>query len=315
MTRRLPPLNALRAFEVAARHLSFTDAAKEMCITPAAISQQVKRLEDELCVSLFHRLPRGLVLTDEGMRYASRLTALFGEIDAATQELHVARRVDTLTLVTMPSLAARWLIPRLTSFDAANPDIRVRVLAETSLDDLDHSGADLVIRYGDGRFPNVVGMLPFPRTVFPVCSPAIVAGDKAIRVPADLARHVLLQLDDDRFPAGYDDWSWKRWLPLVGTRRIVDRLGPSFTFVHLMLQAAAAGQGVAIASLALTADDIVSGRLIRPLPDEVQIENGYWLLRPSSSPETRKSLLFREWLMAEVRNFVIAATPIPPGRS
>ncbi|MGE3925925.1 MAG: transcriptional regulator GcvA [Lautropia sp.] len=303
-TRRpLPPLNALRAFEAAARHLSFTAAASELNVTPAAISQQVRRLEDHLGVALFRRLPRGLALTGLGARYGERIDDAFTDIGAATDDLSRPRD-ETLTICTMPSLATRWLIPRLTSFSTAHPDVRVRVLAETSLADLEHSTADLVIRYGNGHHPGVLGELPFPRTVFPVCSPSVVAGRRAIRTPADLLDHVLLRLDDKRFPAGYEDSSWKRWLPLIGAKRLPERPGPTFSFVHLMIQAAAAGQGIAIASLALTGDDIAAGRLVRPLPDELPTDSGYWLLRPAGSRPTEHAERFRSWLDDEVRRFV-----------
>ncbi len=306
MRRRLPPLNALKAFEAAARHLSFAAAAREMCITAAAISQQVRRLEQEIGVRLFLRKPRGLALTDEGRRYGRDLARLF---DAMADATHTVRRHATageITLCTVPSLAARWLVPRLASFNRAHPDVAVRVMAETSPAAIDASDADLVIRYGDDRHPGIVGELPFPRAIFPVCSPDLAGGAHPIRVPADLAKHLLLQIDDARFPAGHDDCDWPRWFRRVGLADANMRYSPSFSFSHLMLQAAVAGQGVAITSLALSGDDLAAGRLVRPLPHEVAGERGYWLSRGRDAADTERCDRFVEWLMREVRAFAAA---------
>ncbi|HLI13688.1 MAG TPA: transcriptional regulator GcvA [Alphaproteobacteria bacterium] len=300
MARRLPPLNALKAFEAAARHLSFLKAADELRVTPGAVSQQVKALEAQLGLALFRRLPRGLLLTDAGQRYGKRLDTLFDGIEAATRELARDEAAGVLTVSAMPSFAARWLIPRLGAFTLAHPEINLRVLAETGFTDFANTDVDLAIRYGPRRDPGLTAELLFPRTVFPVCSPKLMAGSHPIRSLADLAHHTLLH--DEPYP-GYEDFDWTRWLAAVGARNIDARRGPVFVFTHMSLQAAAEGQGVALGTTVLAGDDIAAGRLVRPLPHEIKSNNAYWLLCPPAMAERRKLRAFHDWIMAEVHRF------------
>src|SRR5262249_42046850 len=176
MARRLPPLNALRAFEAAARHLSFLKAANELHVTPGAVSQQVKGLEVQLGIKLFRRLTRGVLLTDAGQLYAKRLGELFDGIDAATRDLRRGEASPVLTVSAIPSFAARWLIPRLGTFNAAHPEITLRVIAESALPDFVTTDAEIAIRYGAAEYPGLTAELLFPGIIFPVCGPQLMEG-------------------------------------------------------------------------------------------------------------------------------------------
>ncbi len=305
MRPRLPPLYALRAFESAARHCSFVAAAQELNVTPAAVSQQVKALEDHLGVALFDRKARGVSVTEAGLQYGARLTHLFAELADATQDVY-RQKGEVLTIFTSPTFASRWLIPRLAGFHRAQPALRVRVLVESNSELLASRDLDLLIQYSDGKRRSAIDFLPFPGVVFPVCAPSLPMPRTPMEV-GDLQRLPLLRLDDARFPAGFHDFAWRRWLQAAGVASPVDATGPSFSFVHMMLLGAAAGQGVALASLAVAGDDLVAGRLVRPVEKEVPVENRYWMFRTGADggrklPE--KVRLFQGWLMEEIARFV-----------
>lgn len=317
MPPRLPPLYALRAFEAAARHGGFVAAAQELHVTAAAISQQVKALEDQLGVALFDRKARGVAVTEAGLRYGARLTGLFGELAEATQEIY-QKKGEVLTIFTSPTFASRWLIPRLAGFHREQPGLQVRVLVESSSEQLASRDLDLLIQYSDGKRPSAIAPLPFPGVVFPVCAPSLPLPADPMTVAA-LPELPLLRLDDARFPAGFHDFGWRRWLQAAGLPAPPDPSGPSFSFVHMMLLGAAAGQGVALASLALAGDDLVAGRLIRPVETVVPVENRYWMFhtgaeRGGALPE--KVLLFQDWLMREIGRFVAECrtSKVPPKR-
>jgi LysR family glycine cleavage system transcriptional activator len=305
MSKRLPPLYALRAFEAAARQGGFLAAAQELHVTSAAVSQQVKALEDHLGIALFDRKPRGVVLTEVGTRYGAQLTRLFAELAEATQGVY-RRAGEVLTIFTSPTFATRWLIPRLAGFHRAEPSIQVRVLVESDGEHLASRDLDLTIQYGDGRCPGAIEALPFPGTVFPVCAPTLLGNRKPPLTLAELQELPLMRLDDARFPAGFHDHGWRRWLHAAGVTAPADAKGPSFSHVHMMLLAAAAGQGMAIASLAVAGDDLAAGRLLRPVAEEIAVTNRYWLssARTQRAQPPQKVLLFRDWLVEETRRFV-----------
>ena len=253
---RLPPLNALRAFEAAARHLSFLKAAEELHVTPGAVSQQVKSLEDQLGLALFRRLPRGVLLTDAGQLYGKRLGQIFEEIRRATAEIVRDKDLSGLTVSTMLSFAARWLIPRLGSFNLAHPDITVRVLADGRLTDFATEDVDLALRYGHGNYPGLHVELIFPETVFPVCSPALMAGPHPLLSFDDLRHHTLLH---DVFTV-----DWAIWLHSASFDDVDPHRGPTFLSSDHAIQAALRGEGVVLGRSALVADDLGAGRLVRP---------------------------------------------------
>ncbi|MCP4326979.1 MAG: transcriptional regulator GcvA [Alphaproteobacteria bacterium] len=298
MARRLPPLNALRAFEAAARHLSFTRAAAELNVTQAAISHQVKTLEERLGVVLFRRLNRALRLTDAGQAYLPTVRDAFDAIAAATDRLYADDSAGRLTVSTLHSFAAAWLLPRLPRFRALHPDIDVLLDAEDKLVDLAHAGVDVAIRYGQGDWPGVRAELWMTEEIFPVCSPSLLEGAAPMRVPADLNRHTLLH-DDMRV-------NWGVWLRATGAGDVDATTGPGFTDSRLVVQAAIAGHGVALARSHLVADDIVAGRLVRPFDDGLPAGYAYYIVAEPGSWERPKVKAFRDWLKAEA-----AGAPLP----
>jgi len=290
--RRLPPLNALRAYEAAARHLSFTRAADELFVTQAAVSHQVKALEEHLGIRLFRRLNRALLLTEEGQSYLPAVSQALDLIDDATRRLRRADERGTLTVSALPSFAARWLVPRLGRFFAAHPDIDVRIAPSPALVDFERDDVDLAVRYGKGRYPGLRTHHLFGEEMFPVCSPALMEGDHPLREPRDLRPHTLLH-DDDHEP-------WRRWLHAAGVEDRVDpERGPVFTDGSLMVQAAIAGQGVALARSVLAADGLAAGCLVRPFALSLPAEQAYYLVCPETTAERPKIVAFRDWLLAE----------------
>src|ERR1700704_4450063 len=210
MTARLPSLNGLRAFEAAARHLSFTVAASELNVTQTAISHQIRRLEQELGIRLFIRQNRALGLTPEAKDYLPGVRAAFNDLRLATDRLQRKDNDRVLTVSTLASLAAKWLLPRLSAFQEAHPRIDVRIPPSTALVDFKNGDVDAAIRYGRGHWPGLRADWLTADQLFPVCSPALLTGDRPLRCPQDLANHVLLHTSQ-----GYDD-DWRLWLTPAG---------------------------------------------------------------------------------------------------
>src|SRR5881397_2451533 len=210
MTARLPSLNGLRAFEAAARHLSFTQAASELNVTQTAISHQIKRLEEELGVRLFVRQNRALTLTPQAQDYLPGIRAAFNDLRLATDRLKRRDNDHVLTVSTLASLAAKWLLPRLSAFQASHPGIDVRITTSTALVDFRNGDVDAAIRYGRGQWPGLRAEWLMADEGFPVCSPALLAGKRPLQTPEDLRDHVLLHTSN----ANYDDW--RQWLTAAG---------------------------------------------------------------------------------------------------
>jgi LysR family glycine cleavage system transcriptional activator len=302
MARLLPPLNALRSFEAAARHLSFIKAGEELFVTPGAISQQVRQLEDQLGVKLFRRLTRGVLLTDAGQRYARRIAALFDGLATATREVRRDSSTAVLKVSSATSFAARWLIPRLGLFRQAHPGIVLQVLADNKLTDFTQDDVDLGIRFGPGGWPGLKAWFLFKEEVFPVCAPKLLAGPVPLTQVADLALHTLLEdeADDDLSW----DLSWERWLTAVGAGDVRVKPGLRFTYAHMALQAAVAGQGVALGTSVLAADDLAIGNLVRPLAEAAPSRFAYWVVCPEDAAERPRVRAFREWITAEAKRFL-----------
>jgi len=292
MARRLPSLTALRAFEAAARHLSFSRAADELNVTHAAVSHQIKALEADLGVPLFRRLTRAVRLTDAGQAYLPVLREAFDAIAEATGRL-AGDDDGRLMVSATPAFAARWLVPRLGRFYAAHPKIDVRLDPSMALIDFRRDDVDIAVRYGRGDWPGLRVERLLSLDMFPVCSPALLDGPEPLRAPADLARHTLLH-DDLR-----EDWP--RWLVAAGVEGIDLSRGPTFNETSLLMQAAAAGLGVAIAVSALVAADLAEGRLVRPFEIAVAEEAGFYLVYPEASAARAKVRAFRDWMFAEAR--------------
>jgi len=295
MTARLPSLNGLRAFEAAARHLSFTLAAAELNVTQTAISHQIKRLEEELGIRLFVRQNRALALTGEARDYLPGVRAAFNDLRLATDRL--LRRDDdkVLTVSTLASLAAKWLLPRLTDFQEAHPGIDVRITTSASFVDFQRDNVDAAIRYGRGQWPGLRADWLMADELFPVCSPALVKGDKPLRCPEDLKDHVLLHTNNS------DDW--RLWLTAAGlSARISRQPGITFDMTFMTVQAAIDGIGVAMGRTSYVQDDIAKGRLVVPFRIALPADAGFYLVSPDGRRDAPKLAAFRQWVVAAAQN-------------
>jgi LysR family transcriptional regulator, glycine cleavage system transcriptional activator len=290
MGRRLPSLTGLRAFEAAARHLSFTRAASELHVTQTAISHQIRALEEALGLKLFRRLPRGLVLTEEAQLFLPPVRDAFDAIAAATERLK-SERTGALTVSVTPSFAAKWLVPRLARLRLAQPELDLRISATPQLADFARDEVDVAIRVGRGGYAGLRVDRLFGDSLFPVCSPALLEGPAPLRVPDDLRHHVLL--------AGDEEPGWATWLEHAGAQGVEPPRGPLVDDSAMVLQAAIEGQGVALTRSVLAAADLAAGRLVRPFALALPFELAYWLVCPEARAEQPRIRAFREWILAE----------------
>ncbi|WP_341666488.1 transcriptional regulator GcvA [Alcaligenes sp. SDU_A2] len=290
MKRRLPPLNAVRAFEAAARHLSFTAAAQELHVTHSAISQQVKQLEGWLDMHLFLRQNSTLVLTDKGRAYLLELRQALDTIDIATQNLQSTRHDTTLTLSVLPNFALHWLVPRLPGFQQRHPDIRLRLLSGTVPLQQLYESCDLAIRpYQNApefQFDHICGA-----DMLPVMSPAF-ARRHAIRTPADLQAAPKLHIT-------HSPQDWPRWLGAHGLQDRYPAQGMLFDSHAVALQAAINGLGALMGLTPFIQDMIDTGKLMAPFPDTVQTERTWYLVAPRGRLP-HKATCFRDWLLEQV---------------
>ncbi len=289
--RRLPALNALKAFEAAARHESFTKAAHELNVTQGAVSHQVKALETELALRLFDRERQRLVITEAGKSYLEVVRDAFDRLASGTERLLQRQKSGVLTVTTSPNFAAKWLVHRLGRFAEAQPGIDLRLSATLHHVDFAREDFDLAIRHGDGRWPGLSVTRLCEEELFPVCSPRLLRGRGALRSPADLANHALLHIDDRR------NWAW--WLESVGLTGIDLLRGPIFNQASMAIDAAIDGQGVALARTALCAWDLLAGRLVRPFTFALKVPYAYWIVCPKANADLSKIATFRDWLLAE----------------
>ena len=300
--RRLPPLNAVRAFEAAARHLSFTRAADELFVTQGAVSHQVKLLEEWFGFLLFDRHKRELQLTEKGEQYLRAVRVMLNDLHAATRAL-LDEDTDRLLCVSVPeSFAANWLIARLKSFAARHPAIDIRLTSQNQIDDFGNvipeegpNWVDLRIRYGRGRWPGLSVTKLFDEDVFPVCSPALLEAGPRLSELGDLEHHTLIH-DDMQM-------SWESWLRSVGWTEPASARGPHFSHSHMALQAALNGEGIVLGRSVLAADDLAAGRLVRPLAHSVPAEHSYYLLCQQGMVGNPRVQAFSAWLLEEAREF------------
>ena len=312
MTYRLPPLAALRAFESAARHLSFKKAAEELHVTPAAISQQIKALESYLGIVLFRRLTRALEISPQAQAMLPKLRegfdCLAAAIDSTRQEAE-----GVLTVTAPPSFASRWLVPRLPRFSALHPDVELRL--SSGADSVDRPGETLrqddgsvdlraaesllAIRYGTGNYPGLQVEQIFAPDWVPVCSPRLPSVERPLALPQDLARHVLIHdetIGDEARPPG-----WREWLASAGVSGVDGERGPRFSNAVLAVEAALDGQGVALALRPLVEADVASGRLVIPFEIAVPSPFAYFLVMPRAVAQRRSVAAFRSWLLDEAQ--------------
>lgn len=295
MGRRLPSLNALRAFEAAARHESFTRAAAELSVTQGAVSHQVKALEEELGLRLFLRARQRLVITEAGRAYLEIVRDAFDRIAGGTERLLQRRKSGILAVSASPNFAAKWLVHRLGRFAEANPGVDLRLDASIQHVDFARDETDVAIRHGDGSWPGLHVTRLCAEELFPVCSPKLLKGRAALRTPADLARHTLLHIDEPL--------DWARWLEAAGAAGVDaggdPRRGPVFSQRSMAIDAAIDGQGVALARTALCAWDLLAGRLVRPFRFRLPVPYAYWIVCPKANAQLPKIATFRDWLLAE----------------
>jgi len=283
MTRAHLPLNGLRAFEVSARHLSFTRAAIELCVTQAAVSHQVKGLEERLGATLFRRLPRGLALTDEGLALLPTVRDSFEKIGDVLDRFEGGRVLEVLRVGVVGTFAVGWLLPRLPAFHDAHPFIDLRLFTNNNRTDLAGEGLDCAVRFGDGAWHGTEATPLFEAPMSPLCAPAIA---ERLAEPAALAGETLLR--------SYRAADWPDWFAAAGVAAPAIR-GPVFDSSWVMVEAALQGVGVALAPPMMFERDLRQGRLVRPF--DLSVSAGrYWLTWLKSRPLTPAMRAFRDWL-------------------
>jgi LysR family transcriptional regulator, glycine cleavage system transcriptional activator len=292
MPRRLPPLTTLCAFDAAARHLSFTQAAGELHVTHGAVSHAVRHLEEDLGVKLFERGTRSVRLTPAGAVYAAEIAAALDRITAATLAVTAPRSAGVLTVSTSDGFAGRWLVPRLKRFHRKHRDIDVRLSTSGALVDFIRDGIDLAIRYGEGGYQGVASELLSEEDVSPVCSPELLRGKHPLRRPADLRHHRLIH---DNFRIG-----WATWLESAGVEGVDAERGVRFDAAAYAVEAAVQGEGVLLGRSALVSADLAAGRLVRPFDLALSSRWRYYVVYPEGALRQRKVKAFRDWLFEEM---------------
>jgi LysR family glycine cleavage system transcriptional activator len=318
--RRLPSLNALRAFESAARHMSFSQAAVELNVTQGAISRQIKSLEDYLGVPLFRRLPRSLELTDEGRQYVGPLHQAFEYMYRATEAFLEGRRIATLNVNVLPTFGMRWLIPRLTDFTAACPSIEVRMISSIRPVDFKLEDCDVAIRVGPSKRNHRTGerspidlvmthdwqdvrAIPLvPDRLVVVCSPSLRDGKPPLRTPADLERHTLLHTTTR-------EYAWTYWLSQNQLGGLTSRTRLVFGHFFMTIQAAIEGKGVAVVPRVLIESELSSGTLVTPFEGADLTAGMYYLLARESDWHSQKIQKFRAWILSEAEKGQSPLTP------
>ena len=297
VARRNYPLNALRAFEAAGRHLSYVKAADELFVTPAALSHQVKRLEDHLGVPLFRRLPRGLLLTEAGQRLETDLRDIFQRLDQAIAQVADREATGPLSISVAPMFAVKWLVPRLYRFNEHHPEIDVRISSSRDVIDFRRDGFDAAVRLGGGNYAGLQAVELFDESVTPMSSPALVS-DLSLNAPGDLGRAVLLHDDSVSTLAGAP--TWQTWLDAAGAGHVDTSRGPHFSQPDHSLQAAIDGSGVVLGWRSLAADDLAAGRLVTPFDLTLPMGSAYYLVYPESHTGRAKVAAFRDWMLREI---------------
>ena len=307
MKRSQHPLNALRAFEASARHLSYVKAAGELHVTPAALSHQVKRLEAYLGVQLFRRLPRGLLMTDAAQRLLPGLQDAFRLLDDALERAGEGEQSGVLTISVAPMFAVKWLVPRLSEFDAAHPGIDLRISSSLELADFGRDGIDAAIRLGSGRYPGLQSDKLFDESLTPMCSPRLLDGRKRKLRAADLTAFTLLHDDSMAFSDAAPTWA--SWFAAAGGPSADTTHGPRFAQPEHTLQAAADGAGFALGWRFLARDDLAAGRLVAPFELSLPLGSAFYFVFPEADKDRPKLAMFRDWLLQAV----VDAGPSGPG--
>ncbi len=302
--KKIPPLNALRVFEAAARHLSFTKAAEELHVTPGAVSQQIKALEDYLQIPVFRREKRSLLLTDEAQASLPVLREGFDKLAEAGKILEAKADTGRLTVSVAPSFASKWLVPRLDRFQSDHPEIDVWVSADMDVVDFAVEDVDLAIRYGGGRYPGLVAEHLMSEQIIPVSSPQLLTGDTPLKAPGDLVHQTLLH--DSSTDKDESCPTWPMWLKAAGVCHKQGDRGLKFNQSSLVIEAAVAGKGVALAKAALALADLEAGRLVIPFDMTTPTEFSYYIVHPPSKSSSAAVQAFVEWLKDEASTTIDA---------
>ena len=291
MTRRIPPFPSIRAFEAAARHLSFKRAAEELHVTRSAVSHQIKALEQYLGVALFRRNPQGVDLTDAGKTYLPMVGGALDRIASASEQLSADRLTGPLTIGTSSAFASRWLLPRLGRFHEAYPRIDLRLATVVAPVDFARDDVDAGLRFGHGGWQDVKAHRFASSVLFPVCSPKLNFGETPLRTPEDLRHHTLIHFDNCE--------EWSSWLERAGVSGVDASRGPHFDDCNVFFQALIDGHGVGLSLSALAAPDLEAGRLIVPFDVNVMPTAWYYFVYPKASADRPKIIAFRDWLLDE----------------
>ena len=292
--RRLPPPNWLRAFEAAARHLSFTSAAKELHVTQSAVSQQVRLLEQYLHEPLFHRHPRRLQLTATGETYLATVGEAFEQLARGTAELFGQKHAERVVLRVNPAFAIHWLMPRLGAFQEANPNIDLRINLSLWLSETEWDAVSLEVRYGRGQWTGVRAECLTNEHLFPVCAPAYIENstNPPLQSPEDVHEHHLLHV------LGNNE-GWQQWLDHAGVEAADVDSGVQFDTSATALEYAAAGGGIAMGATTLTAAMLASGRLFKPFAIEVPASEAFYVVSPEARTDSKQAAALRAWLLAQ----------------
>lgn len=293
----LPPLNSLRAFEAVGRYLSFSKAADELNVTPGAISQQVRGLEDFLEIKLFKRRNRSIVLTDSGQVFLPLLSDGFAGISAAVDSVRRSQGDEPLTISAAPSFTAKWLIPRLCKFQALHPEIDVRIDASSRLVDFAREDIDVGIRFGTGEVEGLDSIYLFSYDLIPVCSPDLMHEGKAVHDLSDIRHHTLLHSQDTDFDPSFPDWAM--WLATAGVDDVDASRGMFFSQGEMVIEAAIEGQGIALGASVMVAGAIESGRLVQPFETRLPVRLSFHLITTRQKWGNPKISAFRQWILDE----------------
>lgn len=293
MSRRLPPLNALKAFEAAARHMSFTRAAEELFVTQAAVSHQIKALEDFLGLKLFRRRNRSLLLTEQGQGYFQDIKEVFIQMAEATDRVLASTAKGALTISLQPTFAIQWLVPRLNEFSQQHPDIDVRIQAIDRDEGHLTDDVDIAVYFGKGNWSGVVADKLHQEQLMVVCSPQLKDGQIPLETPEDLNKHILLHDINRRH--------WKAWLKMMELDPAKANQGPIFSHTALVIQAAVHSQGLGLVNSVLAQPELLSGRLMCPFPELYTSADAHYLVCDESQAELGKIKAFRDWMLARVK--------------
>ena len=299
MLRHIPGLASLKAFDASARHLNFTRAAAELNVTPAAVSHAIKELEDAVGVTLFQRTSRHMQLTRQGQILRPAISEALEGLTRALQRIRQLENPTQVRVTASPSIAAKWLVPRLDRFLESMPGADVRIDVSSEPLDFEREDIDLAIRFGEGIYPGLQVEKLFHDTLFPVCSPDLLKGAKRLREPRDLLQFTLIHLDWEAQGAVWPNW--RMWMQAAGVKDFNDTRGLHFSQTSLALQAAIDGHGVALGDSTLVGDDLAAGRLVKPFELSLRspAQFAYHLITRRDNSDRPMTRAFRDWIIAE----------------